>query len=112
MRKSTNEEDVNEREPRKIGFHTNVHTKQLIIDFLRTVVRDHLYKERDVDCCDEYAVYERKQNGAYGAINGFHDDMLMTRAIGLYISSCDMPLPKIMETDFVHRDMPINEASI
>lgn len=112
LRKSTNEEDVNEREPRKIGFHTNVHTKQLIIDFLRTVVRDHLYKERDVDCCDEYAVYERKQNGAYGAINGFHDDMLMTRAIGLYISSCDMPLPKIMETDFVHRDMPINEASI
>ena len=33
------------------------------------------------------------QDGALGAVDGMHDDMVMSTAIGLYISEAQMPLP-------------------
>ena len=81
--------------PRKYGFHTNVRTKPLLIASLVKAVRENLYIERDERCLDEYLCYERKQNGSYGAIIGKHDDLLMTRAIGLYISE-QMGLPQVV----------------
>lgn len=86
-------EDIRQGLPRKWGFHTNVATKPLIISTLVKVVREGLYTERDAECLDEMLVYERKPNGAFGAIEGRHDDLLMTRAIGLHISAHEMPLP-------------------
>ena len=41
--------------------------------------------------------YERKPNGAFGAILGCHDDLLMTRAIGMHICFSKMPLPRIVD---------------
>ena len=81
--------------PRKYGFHTNVRTKPLLIASLVKAVRENLYIERDERCLDEYLCYERKQNGSYGAIIGKHDDLLMTRAIGMYISE-RMDLPQVV----------------
>jgi hypothetical protein len=46
--------------------------------------------------------YERKQNGAYGAIVGRHDDLLMTRAIGLHICFREMELPKVVNRQQLH----------
>ncbi|MDE5786283.1 MAG: terminase, partial [Duncaniella sp.] len=51
------------------------------------------YVEADSRVLDEFLAYERKPNGAYGAIAGYHDDLLMTRAIGLHICFSEMPLP-------------------
>lgn len=87
------EDEIRERAPLKYGFHTNVKTKPQIISTLIKVVREKLYVERDERCLDEFMSYERKQNGAYGAISGKHDDLLMTRAIGLHICLKEMPLP-------------------
>ena len=87
------EDEIRQGLPRKYGFHTNIATKPMVISTLIKVIREHLYTERDVRCLDEYLVYERKQNGAYGAITGKHDDLLMTRAIGLHICFYDMDLP-------------------
>ena len=94
-RKQT-EDEIREGLPRKYGFHTNVATKPMIISTLIKVVREHLYTERDEHCLDEYVVYEKKQNGAFGAIIGKHDDLLMTRAIGLHICFFEMPIPTIV----------------
>lgn len=94
-RKQT-EDEIREGIPRKYGFHTNVATKPMIISTLIKVVREHLYIERDERCLDEYVVYEKKQNGAFGAIIGKHDDLLMTRAIGLHICFYEMPIPTII----------------
>nr|WP_314698258.1 terminase [uncultured Prevotella sp.] len=94
-RKQT-EDEIREGLPRKYGFHTNVATKPMIISTLIKVVREHLYIERDERCLDEYLVYEKKQNGAFGAIIGKHDDLLMTRAIGLHICFFEMPIPTIV----------------
>lgn len=90
------EDEIRQGLPRKYGFHTNIATKPMIISTLVKVIREHLYTERDKRCLDEYLVYERKPNGAYGAIIGKHDDLLMTRAIGLHICFYEMETPRII----------------
>lgn len=83
--------------PRKYGFHTNIATKPMIISTLVKVVRDGMYVERDERCLNEMLVYERKPNGSFGAIVGEHDDLLMTRAIGLHICYYEMDPPRRIE---------------
>lgn len=94
-RKQT-EDEIREGLPLKYGFHTNVATKPMIISTLIKVIREHLYTERDERCLDEYVVYEKKQNSGFGAIIGKHDDLLMTRAIGLHICFFEMPIPTVV----------------
>lgn len=84
--------------PIRYGFHTNTATKPMVIATLVRVVREGLYVERDPECLDEYLAYERRQNGSYGAIAGHHDDILMTRAIGLHICFHEMDLPRPADT--------------
>jgi hypothetical protein len=93
--RKASEEDIREGRPTKYGFHTNVQTKPMIISTLTMVVRDGNYVERDKRCLEEYITYERKPNGAFGAIVGKHDDLLMTRAIGLHVCFNEMPLPVV-----------------
>ena len=90
------DEDIREGRPKKYGFHTNTATKPKIISTLVKVIREHLYTERDKRCIFEYLNYERKPNGSYGAITGEHDDLLMTRAIGLHICFYEMDYPRIV----------------
>lgn len=89
-------EDIAEHVPVKYGFHTNIATKPMVISTLVKAIREHLYTERDARCLDEYLCYERKQNGSFGAILGKHDDLLMTRAIGLHICFNEMGVPRIV----------------
>lgn len=109
------EDEIREGAPRKYGFHTNVATKPMIISTLVKVIRERLYIERDKRCLDEYNTYERKKNGAYGAIVGKHDDLLMTRAIGLHICYREMDAPEFVPTasHSLRKDRsPVSEASI
>lgn len=82
--------------PVRYGFHTNVATKPMIISTLVKVIREGLYIERDKRCIDEYLNYEKKPNGSFGAKAGTHDDLLMTRAIGLHICFYEMELPQVV----------------
>lgn len=107
------EDEIRQGIPRKYGFHTNVATKPMIISTLVKAIRDHIYTERDSRCLDEYLTYERKPNGAYGAIIGHHDDLLMTRAIGLHICFYEMEMPRILpkqKTTKTKRNGPVSEA--
>lgn len=88
------DEDVARGAPTRYGFHTNVATKPMIIGTLVKVIREGLYVERDQTCLDEYLAYERRQNGTFGAIAGCHDDLLMTRAIGLHICFHELDAPR------------------
>ena len=90
------EDEIRQGIPRKYGFHTNIATKPMIISTLIKVIREHLYTERDKRCLAEFLDYERKQNGSYGAVSGKHDDLLMTRAIGLHICFYEMDIPRIV----------------
>ena len=76
----------------RVGFHTNRSTKAAIITNLIGYVRNCDYQERDSDACNELATYELQSSGSYAAHKGFHDDLLMTRAIALYVIAT-MPNP-------------------
>lgn len=93
------EDDIVEGKPLKYGFHTNVATKPMVISTLVKMIRENLYVERDIRCVDEYLAYEKKQNGAFGAIKGKHDDLLMTRAIGLHVCFFEMETPRVLPRD-------------
>ncbi|MDE6489004.1 MAG: hypothetical protein K2L46_06965, partial [Paramuribaculum sp.] len=80
----------------KVGFHTNRHTKALIITRLIAMVREGGYTERDPQALAEMAVYRQLPNGNYAAKEGFNDDILMTRAMALYVSSA-IPLPRSID---------------
>lgn len=112
--RAQSEEEIREQQPRKYGFHTNVATKPKIISTLVKVIREGLYTERDERCLDEYLTYERKKNGSWGAILGKHDDLLMTRAIGLHIAFYEMPVPSIItrERRSGYKRKTISEATI
>lgn len=93
------EEAIREGKPTRYGFHTNVATKPMLISNLVKVIREGMYVERDQRCLDEFLMYERKSNGAFGAIDGKHDDLLMTRAIGLHICFNEMETPVVVKRD-------------
>jgi len=76
--------NVYERAPKKLGFHTNVKTKGMAVTELIMALRDGTYLERDIDAVNEMRDYEERK-GTYAARPGKHDDILMTRAIGLYV---------------------------
>lgn len=69
----------------RTGFHTNRSTKHSIIANLVALVREDGYVERDAGACDELGQYEMQEGGGYGARRGCHDDMLMARAIALWV---------------------------
>lgn len=96
------------------GFHTNKNTKPTIISYLVAILREQSYIERDLETLDEYSTYEKKAGGSFGAVEGKHDDKVMTRAIGLYICFCEMDMPKeILHTQSDKKNSrPISEATL
>lgn len=91
-------EDIKEGIPKKYGYHTNRKTKPSLIANLVRLIREHGYVERDERVLDELLQYEYKPNGGTGAMDGYHDDMVMSRAIGLYVSEFEMDLPTFVKT--------------
>ena len=93
----TEADKVREGVPVRYGFHTNKNTKPAIIaDFVSTL-RERAYVERSHRALDQARMYERKENGTYGAKDGYHDDDLITRMIGLYVDYHDLSLPEVVE---------------
>lgn len=108
------EDDIINKAPRKYGFHTNTATKPAVISTLVEMVRESGYVERDERCLDEFLTYEQI-GSSFGAIAGKHDDLLMTRAIGLYICFHEMELPTERKRSFdilpQRKKKPLTEAS-
>lgn len=77
----------NPQRERRLGFHTNRQTKGLVVESLIRAVREHEYLERDHLACDEMMTYAQLPGGAYAARDGCHDDVVMTRAMAVYVAS-------------------------
>lgn len=73
----------------KYGFHTNRQTKPMIVKQFKAALREGTIMERDRRVLDEADIYEEKEDGSYGAVEGknTHDDLLMTTMIGNHIST-------------------------
>lgn len=74
-----------DRNKTRVGFHTNRATKSVIITGLISMVRDGGYVERSATACNEMATYRQQPSDVYEATPPAHDDVLMTRAIALYV---------------------------
>lgn len=92
----TSADKVREGFPIKWGFNTNRSTKPMIVTNFVSILREKGYVERDWEALDEARTYEQKENGSYGAKPGRHDDILMTRMIGVYVAYT-MPIPEVEE---------------
>jgi hypothetical protein len=69
----------------------------MIINHLVKAFRDGLYIEHCKDTCDEFDLYEIKENGKeMGAVEGNHDDRVMATAILIWVCY-NHPLPTIKE---------------
>lgn len=99
-------EDVSDERSRKWGFQTNVLTKSQVIDTMKACVEDGLWDEPDSECYKELRIYERKDDGTMGNIEGKnnHDDVLMSTAIALWVSFNDMDMPSWKEVKRKKRD--------
>ncbi|MDE6353031.1 MAG: hypothetical protein K2K88_07845, partial [Muribaculaceae bacterium] len=85
-------------------------TKPLAVSLLIARVRETGYIERDTDALDEMMVF-RKIGNSFGAADGYHDDILMTRAIGLLIVS-EMPQPTEDDIKYFTSPVPMHERRL
>lgn len=90
--RSAPEEDADGKVVFKWGFQTNRATKPKIINFMKECLRDDLWDEPSDLCCAEMSSY-MEDHGKTDAEHGKHDDVVMSRAIGLWVCYKEMPLP-------------------
>lgn len=93
----TDPQKINEGIPPKYGFHTNSATKTDLVTKMNRRLREQEYIERDRRALDEIDYYEIKPNGTFGAVDGKHDDIYMSRGIGLVVSE-SMPHPTAIDS--------------
>jgi phage terminase large subunit len=80
---------------KKFGFITNKLTRPVALGMLRTVMREHPERVKDLDTLNEMTTFVKNEKGKPEAASGFHDDCIMARAINCYIASQQLDHPKI-----------------
>lgn len=110
----TSAQQIREGKPVKYGFHTNTSTKPVIIKHLIACLRDDLYIERSLPVTFEMDTFEYKPDGKKtGAVDGCHDDYVMSTAIGVYVCY-KTDLPSLIKKTSARTINPkvVSEASI
>lgn len=87
----TDPQKIREGAPIKYGFFTSAASKTDLVNQMNARYREVGHIERDSRALDEADNYEIKSNGSYGAVDGTHDDIYMSRAIGLKASQVTQP---------------------
>jgi hypothetical protein len=105
--------EISEPNARTWGFHTNRQTKPKLIDNLIVMTDDDLYEDPDKEMYHELRIYEKRDDNSFGNIKGKgnHDDVLMSTAIGLYVSTFEMDAPAfVSDKQRQHNDRVMTEA--
>jgi hypothetical protein len=85
-----------------LGFWTSSSTKQLIVNALDAALRDREYEERNVLACNEMDIFEYKQGGKMGNVEGKdnHDETIITRGGVIWLSN---QMPPVIEIDAIEK---------
>lgn len=85
----------------RYGWATTGESKPRILMNLLACIREGLYIEHCKEAVDEMKVFEEKESGELGAVEGCHDDRVITRAIGVTFmyDRTLMDTPKVFEKD-------------
>ena len=97
---------IREGRPKRYGFHTNAASKTDLVTQMTKRLREILYIERDKRALDEIEWYELKPDGSYGAVEGKHDDIYMSRAIALKVSQL-INIPAEWKMENGHSEIPV-----
>lgn len=99
----------NDEETEVLGFRTDFHSKQQLINHFQNLLREGIPKIYDPKTIEEMKVFmysdEAKQQGA-GAARGFHDDDIMSTMLAYWDFS-----PKKVEETYIARSRPQTKRS-
>lgn len=95
----TKPELIAEGAPKIWGFHTNTSTKGMLVNNFKAMIRDRTFVEYDQIAVDEADIYELKDDGNWGNIEGKnnHDDVLVTTMGALWLATKHMDLPVVRQ---------------
>lgn len=79
------------REHMKLGFHMNSLTKPMLLNQLDAAIEDGLYVERDETALHELDLFEQRVDGTLGAVEGNHDDVVISTAGTVWLALSQMP---------------------
>lgn len=68
------------------GFLTTKATRPAALGMLRTVMREHPDKIKDLTTLEEMTTFKKNEKGKAEAVEGFNDDCIIARAINCYIA--------------------------
>lgn len=108
------EDTYQEKYEKKYGFKTTTLTRPLILAELQTIISNEIEKLTDKETLDEALKFIKnpKKNGRPEAEEGYHDDLIMSLAIGYHIRGQQsfrlLPLEKKQEE--VKDDFKINNV--
>lgn len=110
----TSAEQIRKGAPVRFGFHTNTKTKPMVLNHLKAAMRDGLYIERCLEATYEMDNFEIKADGKQtGAVEGCHDDRVMSTAIGVYVCyQSPIPTKKERNNPSRKRTRIVSEASM
>jgi len=108
------QEEKLKEQPAKYGFLLNEATKDMIISQLKAAWRPGQggYIERSEVTMTEAAFFEIKEDGRLGAIEGEHDDSLISAAGSAWLANEYMRAPFYIDTDQIEVDEDYNEAFV
>lgn len=81
----------------RYGFHTNHQSKSMIVNRYKAALRDMEIVERYRMALDECDWFEVKEDGTLGAVEGQHDDILITTAGATWLALNYMAMPVVKE---------------
>lgn len=87
------------------GFKTTSITRPLILAELQTFVKEHIEKINDKDTLEEMLVFVKNERGRPEAQIGYHDDLVMGKAIALYIRPQQRTTIEEVKKDEVQNDI-------
>lgn len=101
----TDPEKIRQGAPAMYGYWTGHHNKPTLVTGMNAKMREIEsntgpgYIEYDSRVCDEYDAYEIKDDGTYGNVDGYHDDLVMNTMIGIDVCTNLklMPAPYMIE---------------
>ena len=108
----TSPERIRDGVPAVYGFHMNRKSKPMIFSTLTTYLRGRMIDEPDERAVDEAEQFEIKPDGTLGAVDGCHDDILVTDAIGTWVhEQMDPCTEAVIRTINPNRNTSVGESS-
>lgn len=96
-RRRTTPDNTKDKETRHIGWHMNKQTKYMAYDDYTVRLREGDYMEYSQDAADEAMWLMNSPGGKIEAMEGTHDDVQDTTAVGNYVAFNKMEPVKIVE---------------